>query len=268
MAHTDAASAPKQGNKVRNAQGPLGGYRTARFRVRHGEQIRSHTHERPHVLILLNGTLEEADGEHATHMRPGDIRVSPLGARHDIDFCDDSDCLVVHVASSQLANRTGLTGVDANTFIQNEIAAAQLRRVAELTGQSEHVFLAELHLMHALARLRPDSDGDAPPAWLTDIRVRMLDTDGALTVTRAAQEAHVSREHLSRLFVRYFGCSPSHARRNAALSRALVALKHDQAPLADVALAAGFYDQSHLINTMRSASGFTPGQFRAAGHSA
>lgn len=81
-----------------------------------------------------------------------------------------------------------------------------------------------------------------------------------LTLDRLAAEAGLSRFHLSRLFQRRYGLPP-HAyqlRLRLAEARRLIAAGE---PVAEVAVAVGFVDQSHLGRRFKAAFGITPGAF-------
>jgi transcriptional regulator GlxA family with amidase domain len=73
----------------------------------------------------------------------------------------------------------------------------------------------------------------------------------------------LSKRRLQQLFQTRIGLSPTAWRRLARLHACLRALrqKPDMA-WADLAVATGFYDQSHLINEFRDLCGCTPAAFR------
>ncbi len=77
-----------------------------------------------------------------------------------------------------------------------------------------------------------------------------------------AAVAGLSRYHLLRAFRREVGVTP-HAfvtGRRVARAKQLLA---DEEPLSGIALACGFYDQSHFTRTFKAWTGVTPGQYRA-----
>ena len=84
---------------------------------------------------------------------------------------------------------------------------------------------------------------------------------GQLTLMELAREAGLSRYQLIRAFVRATGLTP-HAyilQRRLALARQLILRRGD---LAEVALATGFYDQSHLTRSFVRQFGVTPRRYR------
>jgi AraC family transcriptional regulator len=69
--------------------------------------------------------------------------------------------------------------------------------------------------------------------------------------------------HLSRIFRQRFGCNIGEYARNWRVEAASRQLATSTSPIAEVAAAAGFADQSHLCRTFKTVSGLTPKEFRA-----
>lgn len=67
---------------------------------------------------------------------------------------------------------------------------------------------------------------------------------------------------VERLFQRHLGVTPQHYLRRLRVRLACRDLVHGTASLADVALAHGFYDQSHFVREFRRETGLTPGGYR------
>jgi AraC-like DNA-binding protein len=75
--------------------------------------------------------------------------------------------------------------------------------------------------------------------------------------------AGLSRFHLIRVFQRRYGVTPFAYQRNRRIEKARAVLRTGS-PLAEVAAAAGFADQSHFGRSFRAVMGATPGQYRAS----
>lgn len=85
---------------------------------------------------------------------------------------------------------------------------------------------------------------------------------GGITVRALATTMNLSERRLQQLFAAQLGLSPSVWRRLQRLHGTLRLLRAAEAPQwAELALRAGYYDQSHLINEFRVLCGLTPQQF-------
>jgi AraC family transcriptional regulator len=83
-----------------------------------------------------------------------------------------------------------------------------------------------------------------------------------LTVRQLAVEARVHPVHLARAFRQYFGCSPGQYVRRCRIERLREILRRSDLPLSEVALEAGFGDQSQMTTAFRRATGMTPREYR------
>jgi AraC family transcriptional regulator len=110
---------------------------------------------------------------------------------------------------------------------------------------------------------REAGGGPTAPRWL--LRVRDLLTErctAAFTLAGLATEAGVHPGYLAGAFRRHFGCSVGDYVRRQRVALACRHLTGSVAPLADVALLAGFADQSHFTRTFKRQIGLTPAAYR------
>ena len=88
------------------------------------------------------------------------------------------------------------------------------------------------------------------------------DAGGGISIRALATEMGLSERRLQQVFAAQLGLSPSVWRRLQRLHSTLRLLRNVETPQwAQVALRAGYYDQSHLINEFRALCGLTPQQF-------
>ncbi len=107
-------------------------------------------------------------------------------------------------------------------------------------------------------------DHAVPPLWLQQIRERLHDTfTDSYSVSDLAREADIHPVYLTRMFRRYFGCSVTRYMQRLRVHQAANRLASSDQPMAQLALEAGFFDQSHLSRAFKMELGQTPGQFRA-----
>ena len=112
-------------------------------------------------------------------------------------------------------------------------------------------------------------DGSAPTrseaALERYVRTRILATDGAISVGMLTRETGVSERYLRRVFSAIHGISPKQFSCFVRFQRLLAMIEAAPAvaPVKDLALACGYYDQSHLVHEFKRFSGLTPERYRA-----
>ena len=82
------------------------------------------------------------------------------------------------------------------------------------------------------------------------------------SISGTASRYGIGVRQLERRFVRYFGLSPKEWLRVKRFEGSLVKLADDKESLANVAVDAGYADQSHMTRDYRRTTGFTPNQTR------
>ncbi|WP_175689436.1 AraC family transcriptional regulator [Burkholderia anthina] len=122
--------------------------------------------------------------------------------------------------------------------------------------------LSTLIARHADARLQPAVLAADEPR-VDAMRERLAaDLTCAVTLDDVAQAAGLSSFHAARLFTRTTGMPPHAWRNQLRLQRALAPLRAG-VPVADVAAASGFVDQSHFTRHFKRMFGVPPGRWQA-----
>lgn len=105
-------------------------------------------------------------------------------------------------------------------------------------------------------------DGDrAPRAEVVASWRQIARSHGGLPVSLVAANIGWSRRHLNTQFTAEFGISPKEAGRALRFDRARRMITLGHADLADIAVACGFADQSHLNRDFRAMAGISPRQW-------
>ncbi len=228
-------------------------------------RFRRHEHESAHACVVLGGGFLERDRRSWRDVGPGTVRVSGA-ARHDIDFSPDgAACLLLeldpHVAYPASSSR----------FIENDSRmislATGVHRYATREDPLGKVRREDLltELVAQIDRRLRGRTSPAPP-WLERIPEMVSDTRGAMSVDQLAAYAGVHRVHLARVFRDHYGVPVSTYIRKVRVKRALALLARGSMSLSELALTAGFADQSHLTREIRATTGETPGTLRAMLH--
>ena len=101
------------------------------------------------------------------------------------------------------------------------------------------------------------------PSWLpTVLDLIRSERPSRLSLRGIAREVRLHPVYLSRSFRERTGRSVSECLTGARIRFALRKLASPETPLAEIALDAGFADQSHFTKVFRRETGMTPGAFR------
>lgn len=233
--------------------------------------VAMHAHEEATLTLVARGAYEERRDRSAPQtFAAGSAWLRPAGASHANRFPSEGiESLVIELAPARVAQiREYWKGADGLTrFDSPEIArlTRTLRRGMRARDTAAPLALeaATLELFAAMARLH---QGKQPPAWLRRVREALADDSTAAWDVRAlALHAGVHPVHLARTFREHYGASPGEWLRARRLEQARERLLAGSAPLSEIALAAGFSDQSHFTRAFRARFGAPPGRFRRNG---
>lgn len=132
-------------------------------------------------------------------------------------------------------------------------------RLAELGDDAARIRLLQQVLQD---RLRTEESAVRRQAWQA---ARLIaESGGRRPLREVADTLGVGERRLQQIFHAHVGLSPRAWSRLARLHGLLRALRGERSPRwADIAVDAGFYDQSHLANEFRSLCGLTPSAFLA-----
>jgi AraC family transcriptional regulator len=232
-----------------------------------------HVHERTCVATTLSGTFDSGMMSRSHWSTAGMVLTEPAGERHSNRFGQaDTHVLVVQPDSRRVELLRPFTRFldSINQFSDVSVVLLARRLSLEIARPDDVTPLAiealGLELIATAARRFGSAGRETrPPSWLAVVRDRLHDTFTApVTLAELADLAGVHPGHLTRSFRRYYGRSVGAYRRDVRLDWIAVRLGRDGDPLAALAIAAGFSDQSHLARAFKQRFGCTPGQYRQA----
>ncbi|HEX8153260.1 MAG TPA: AraC family transcriptional regulator [Thermoanaerobaculia bacterium] len=101
------------------------------------------------------------------------------------------------------------------------------------------------------------------PRWFAAVREYVhAHAGGRVTLEELAAVAGVHPASVVRAFRTHLGSSPGDYVRRLRIEHACRALKSTRRPIAEIALDAGFFDQSHFTAAFRRYVGVTPARYR------
>src|SRR5690349_1446143 len=121
-----------------------------------------------------------------------------------------------------------------------------------------------LEVVADASRAIANESGPGEPQWLRSARELLHDRLGeAFTLSDVASAVGIHPAHLARTFRKRYGCTLGEYVRRLRIERASRDLVRSRVPVCEIALAAGFYDQSHFVKVFRRQTGMTPAEYRA-----
>lgn len=234
-----------------------------------GLELPLHRHDRTSFAVMLEGSFDLTFPGKSYECNPSTVFTEPMGDRHgNIVGSAGAHVLVLQPdpARGELFEPGRAVLDNAVHFRHGGLTSLAWRIVHELRTADETSPLA-LHglafemLATATRNVLPASR--PPAAWLLRVEemIRARYRDG-LSIEELAREADVHPMHLTRAFRKHYRESIGAFTRRLRLEWTVRQLATSDQPLVDIALAAGFSDQSHFTRAFRRYAGIPPGTYR------
>jgi len=233
--------------------------------------IPPHEHTNAFFCFVLEGRGTRSWRGRAGAEAPMALTLFPNGHEHANCWgCSGGRALHVEFAGpwlERLRDRTRI--LDRPTDFERGPPVWLARRLAGECAEPDDVsaLVVEgltLELLAECSRSRADRSARPSPRWIkrvnTLLQARFADD---LSLAGIAADPGVSADHLARMFRRCYGITVGEHIRRLRIEFACKRIAESDEPLADVALAAGFSDQSHLTKVFHRHMQITPAAFRA-----
>ena len=228
-----------------------------------------HRHEHGRLELVLRGFYRETVDEVIREREPMTLSVHPPGECHARRIEAGTLRLFnVEFGTEWLDRARRLWGVTAPAAeIRTGPLPGLMRRLHREFEREDRVSLTAIEglLVHALTRAASEWEPAerGAPAWLEPV-LEMIHTryQRPLSVTALATCGGVRRQTLGSVFRRVYGCGLREYLMRVRVDHARGRLSDTDQPLADIASACGFCDQSHFTAVFRRLTGATPSRYR------
>ena len=233
-------------------------------------RVPRHRHLRPYFYLVLEGGCTEAYERRIQSVSALTLVFHPAEGTHEDHWQPTGGrCFSVEVAHSRMERaREHARLVDSPTYVRSGDPvwlATRLHREFHRMDDVSPLAMEglTLEILAAVSRgsgARPERN---PPHWLVNARELLHDRfTERLVLDDIAAAVDIHPVHLCRAFRQQYGCTPGDYVRNLRVDFAARQLSTSQHSLVEIALAAGFSDQSHFTKAFRRCTGMTPGAFR------
>jgi len=228
-----------------------------------------HYHEVAAMMFATRGSFAENVGQRTLECSAFDVLVRPAGEGHSNRYGDRAtSCVIVNVPKDQLEWLGSAARIfDAPSTLSRPRVAPIAHRIGEelaFDDDAAHVIVEGLVLEMIGTASRP-VNCIRPPSWLALARDFIHEHAAErVTLREIAGAANVHAASIVRAFRTHLHCSPGEYMRRVRIDNAKSELTSSDRAITEIALDAGFYDQSHFANTFRRATGMTPREWRNA----
>jgi AraC family transcriptional regulator len=235
-------------------------------------RIPRHVHDTAVMSFALNGSFTESNTSSEYTCEQFGLSVNPAGESHSSCFgSNEARGLVIEVKPRALSLiQEASKALDRPLYVQGaEPTRVALRVYRELrSADNVSSLVVEGLLLELVAIAFRDGvkrESGKPPLWLLRARDYLhANFSKRISLQQIAQVAGVHPSNLSRMFRRHYRRAVGEYVRELRLERSMQELNDPETSLAEIAAAAGFYDQSHFANAFKRHTGLTPAAFRRA----
>lgn len=234
-----------------------------------GLRLPRHVHRSAYLCFVTKGGFTERHGRSVETYDRSACVFRPPNDEHANEFPEAGAVCVNVDIDDTLLDRVREAGLGDVRFAMRSPFVQQLRGrlYDELVAPDDLSALVVESLATEILVFAARRQNVSPirPHWVKKAQ-RMIDAEFAepLSLARIARAVGVHPVHLSRQFRAVQGCTVGDYIRQVRVTFARQQLAVTDMPVAHIALAAGFSDQSQLTRTFRRLTGRTPAAYRAA----
>lgn len=234
-----------------------------------GLQTPRHYHDRPLFCFVIEGSYTETYASRLRECSPSAVVFHAPGESHSERFHDKGGrSFVVEIDPAWMEKLKVVSRVSVENTVDfrgGVLSMLGQRLYSEFQAIDEisPLVIEGVMLQMTAEASRQPQHHLRPPAWLSRAREMLQEEfSQGVNLTGLAQEVGVHPVHLSQTFSKFFGCTVGEYVRKLRVDYASRRLANTDAPLSQIAIEAGFSDQSHFNRSFKRATGLTPLELR------
>jgi AraC family transcriptional regulator len=233
-------------------------------------RLPDHEHALAHFYLVLCGACVDRHGRSSDHCAPATLMFHPAGARHSCDYRGSgARTFSLHLGEPWLERVREHAGLpDRSVRIQGGVPVWLATRLYDELREVDSALSLVIEGLALQLLGEVFCDPPAPlerhsPRWPRRVR-ELLHARFAerLTLDEIARAVGIHPDRLCHGFREQYGCSVGEYVRRLRVEFACGQLARSDIPLVEIALAAGFADQSHFSKIFKRRMGISPAAFR------
>ena len=237
-----------------------------------GCEVPKHSHELSQFCFVRDGIFSEVYGRRTREGKPLTLIARPASETHAHRFHNaGARCFVIEIGHQSLRRvREHSPALDDSMDFQGGFTAWLAKRLynefyREDNASSLAIEGLALEVICEASRRQVKLSERKAPRWLEHAR-EFLHAHFSETVSleEVAKSAGTHPVHLARVFRQSYHCTVGDYIRQLRIEYACRELSLTEAPFTEIAMRAGFYDQSHFSRTFKRIIGLTPREYRDA----
>jgi len=259
----------KEFNDVPRKVREVSGFSLVEFNYPPNVEIPAHAHEQANFCMAIEGGCVELYGSKVREYKPFTLDFLPPHQTHSLKTSTGGmRAFSIDIAPQWLWRmRECSLNVEDSVHCRDDALIQLLiklyhefQNLDEASPLSVEGLAMEMLAEVSRSRIRELS----PPSWLRkarDIIRQQFSLD--LSLEEIAREVRVHPVSLARGFRKHYHCTAGEYVRSVRIGYACREMIAAKTPLAEIASAAGFSDQSHFTRTFKRLKGMTPAEYRA-----
>lgn len=231
----------------------------------------AHSHELAYYCFVIEGSFTEFYGKRSHLCGSSTLVFHPAGETHSDYFHTSVRCLNIQMNVQwleRLRQYSNIVNIPTD-FCDERLSVLAARLYREFREMDDFSSLAIegliLEMLAETSRRSVRTLEPKPPRWLRQVR-EILDEqfDERLTLVALSELVSVHPVHLAREFRRFYRCSVREYVHERRIGDACRQISTTDVPFNEIALAVGFFDQSHFARRFKKVTALTPSEYRDA----
>lgn len=254
------------------SQSRFGDFKLSETGYTAGQELPKHSHALSYLCMTVRGRYCETSERTTQQCAPLTLAFHPAGAEHRVYF-DSGEARLFNVEVEEQwmkRLRECQMGMDHPVYYRGGPPSwlafrlyKEYKSMDTLSALMMEGLLLEI--MVEASRSSVKEMKSKPPDWLTKARDLLHDSFvQSLSLKQIATSAGVHPVHLAVRFRKHYGSTIGDYVRKLRIDFACSQLVETDQPLIEIALAAGFCDQSHFSRTFKQITGVSPSEYRFA----